>query len=307
MRKTSLNSVFELAQRDERVLFIGSDLGPDVLLEMKKKMPSRFFMEGVTEQYIIGMAAGLALEGYIPYVNTIATFLTRRCFEQIATDLCLHKLPVRLIANGGGAVYAPLGPTHLAIEDISIMRSLPNMTIISPCDAVEMKSVMSETLDWPNPIYIRLGKGGDTIITDEKESFKIGKSIIKKPPRDALFISTGIMTQRALLAAIELEKETIQCGVLHLPTIKPLDTKTIISLIRDVKKVITLEENVYSGGFGSSILEICSDEAPEHLHKIIRMAIPDKFSDKYGSQDLLLDYWGLSIKDIFTKMKQALT
>ena len=307
MRKTSLNSVFELAQRDERVLFIGSDLGPDVLLEMKKKMPSRFFMEGVTEQYIIGMAAGLALEGYIPYVNTIATFLTRRCFEQIATDLCLHNLPVRLIANGGGAVYAPLGPTHLAIEDISIMRSLPNMTIISPCDAVEMKSVMNETLDWPNPIYIRLGKGGDAIITDEKESFKIGKSIIKKPPRDALFISTGVMTQRALLAAIELEKEAIQCGVLHLPTIKPLDTKTIISLIRDVKKVITLEENVYSGGFGSSILEICSDETPEHLHKIIRMAIPDKFSDKYGSQDLLLDYWGLSIKDIFTKMKQALT
>ena len=134
MRKTSLNQVYELAKKDKRVLFIGSDLGPDVLLEMKEQMPNRFFMEGVSEQYIIGMAAGLALEGYIPYVNTIATFLTRRCFEQITTDLCLHNLPVRLIANGGGAVYAPLGPTHLAIEDISIMRSLPNMTIISPCD-----------------------------------------------------------------------------------------------------------------------------------------------------------------------------
>ena len=306
MRKTSLNQVYELAKKDRRVLFIGSDLGPDVLLEMKRNMPNRFFMEGVSEQFIIGMAAGLALEGYIPYVNTIATFLTRRCFEQITTDLCLHNLPVRLIANGGGAVYAPLGPTHLAIEDISIMRSLPNMTIISPCDSLEMKAVMNETLDWPHPIYIRLGKGGDAIITDQNQNFKIGKSVIKKYPKDGLFISTGIMTQRALLAAKELEKESFECGVLHIPTIKPLDTKTILNLIRDVKKVITLEENVYSGGFGSSILEICSDEIPEHTHKITRMAIPDKFSDKYGSQDLLLDYWGLSIKDIFTKMKQAL-
>lgn len=306
MRKTSLNLVYELAKKDNRVIFIGSDLGPDVLVDMKKNMPERFFMEGVSEQFIIGMAAGLALEGYIPYVNTIATFLTRRCFEQITTDLCLHNLPVRLIANGGGGVYAPLGPTHLAIEDISIMRSLPNMTIISPCDSVEMKAVMNETLDWPHPIYIRLGKGGDPIITEENQIFKIGKSFVKKQPKDALFISTGIMTQRALLAAKELEKESLECGVLHLPTIKPLDTKTIIKLIKNVQKVITLEENVYSGGFGSSILEICSDEIPEHVHKIIRMAIPDKFSDKYGSQDLLLDYWGLGIKDIFTKMKQAL-
>ena len=108
MRKTSLNQVYELAKKDERVLFIGSDLGPDVLLKMKKEMPSRFFMEGVTEQHIIGMAAGLAFEGFIPYVNTIATFLTRRCFEQITTDLCLHNLPVRLIANGGGSVYAEI-------------------------------------------------------------------------------------------------------------------------------------------------------------------------------------------------------
>ena len=306
MRKTSLNQVYELAKKDKRVLFIGSDLGPDVLLEMKKEMPNRFFMEGVSEQYIIGMAAGLALEGYIPYVNTIATFLTRRCFEQITTDLCLHNLPVRLIANGGGAVYAPLGPTHLAIEDISIMRSLPNMTIISPCDAVEMKSVMQSTVNWPHPIYIRLGKGGDPIITEENQNFKIGKSVIKKYPKDALFISTGIMTQRALLVAEELEKEGLYCGVLHLPTIKPLDKENILSLIRNVSKVITLEENVYSGGFGSSILEICSDEMANHTNKIIRMAIPDKFSDRYGSQDQLLDYWGLGVKDIYNKMKKVL-
>ncbi len=306
MRKTSLNQVYELAKKDERVLFIGSDLGPDVLLDMKKEMPNRFFMEGVTEQHIIGMAAGLALEGFIPYVNTIATFLTRRCYEQITTDLCLHNLPVRLIANGGGAVYAPLGPTHLAIEDISIMRVLPNMTIISPCDAVEMKAAMNETLNWPNPIYIRLAKGGDKIITSEKEKFQIGKSILKVRPKEGLFITTGIMTQRALLATQELLKEGKNCGVLHLPTVKPLDTDKILDLIKGVNTVITVEENIYSGGFGSSILEICCEKIPDHLHKIKRMAIPDKFSDKYGSQDSLLEYWGLSTKDIYKKMKDCI-
>ncbi|MEI6790888.1 MAG: transketolase, partial [Myxococcaceae bacterium] len=127
----ALDSIYDLAKKDERVIFIGSDLGPTVLSNMKKEMPSRFFMEGISEQHIIGMAAGLAMEGFIPYVNTIATFLTRRCYEQIALDLCLQDLPVRLIANGAGAVYAPLGPTHLAIEDFAIMRALPNMTVLA--------------------------------------------------------------------------------------------------------------------------------------------------------------------------------
>jgi transketolase len=132
MRKTSLNTVYELAKNDERIVFIGSDLGPGVLDEFKKNIPNRFFMEGVSEQHIIGMAAGMAMNGFIPYINTIATFLTRRCFEQIVVDLCMQNLPVRLIGSGGGGVYAPLGSTHLAIEDLSIMRTLPNMTVIAP-------------------------------------------------------------------------------------------------------------------------------------------------------------------------------
>ena len=135
MRKTSLDCVYELAKSNNNVVFIGSDLGPGLLQNMKQEMPDRYFMEGVSEQFIIGMAAGLAMEGFIPYINTIATFLTRRCYEQIALDLCLQNLPVRLIASGGGVVYAPLGPTHLAVEDIAIMRVLPNMTIVCPCDA----------------------------------------------------------------------------------------------------------------------------------------------------------------------------
>ena len=139
MRPACVNMVFELAKRDPRVAYIGSDLSPDLTERMKAEMPGRAFMEGVSEAHVIGMAAGMAMEGYIPYVHTIATFITRRCYEQVAVDLCLHNLPVRLIGNGGGLVYAPLGPTHLAIEDIAIMRALPNMTVVSVCDADEMK------------------------------------------------------------------------------------------------------------------------------------------------------------------------
>ncbi len=143
MRQTCLNMVYDLAKRDKRVLFIGSDLSPGLLGDMKKEMPERWYMEGITEANVIGMAAGFAMEGYIPYVNTIATFITRRCYEQVAVDLCLHELPVRLIGNGGGLVYAPLGPTHLAIEDIAIMRALPNMMVTAVCDAKEMVRLMN--------------------------------------------------------------------------------------------------------------------------------------------------------------------
>src|ERR1044071_8103799 len=165
MRKRSLDMVHTLAKRDERVVFIGSDLSPKLLGEMKNEVPSRYYMEGIAEANIIGMAAGMAMDGFITYVNTIATFITRRCYEQVAVDLCLHDLPVRLTGNGGGLVYAPLGPTHLAIEDIAIMRALPRMTVTAVCDAEEMTRLMDATLEWPHPIYIRLGKGGDPVIS----------------------------------------------------------------------------------------------------------------------------------------------
>ena len=201
MRPTSLECVYELAQKDERVIFIGSDLGPGVLDKFKEKFPERFFMEGVAEQHIVGMAAGLSLEGFIPYVNTIATFLTRRCFEQNVLDLGLHNTNVRLISNGGGTVYAPLGPTHLAIDDIAIMRTIPNMTIVSPADADEMRRFMMQTLDYEGPIYIRLGKGYDPIVSSDEFPFKIGKGILMKEGSDVLIVTTGISLALALEAS----------------------------------------------------------------------------------------------------------
>ncbi|TGN07983.1 transketolase family protein [Leptospira ilyithenensis] len=306
MRNTSLKSVYQLALKDPRIVYIGSDLGAGILDEMKRDIPDRFFMEGVSEQHIVGMSAGLAMEGFIPYVNTIATFLTRRCFEQVAVDLCLHDLPVRLIANGGGAVYAPLGPTHLAVEDIAILRALPNMTIIAPCDAEEMKRLMPHTVDWPHPIYIRLGKGGDAIVSKPELDFKIGKAILLKEPKDGVFVSTGVMTQLALQACEILAEKGFHCGVMHMHTIKPLDNEALTKWLPNVKSVVTVEEHTRIGGLGSAVLEFCNDHMPDQASKIKRIGIPDKFADKYGSQDSLLAYWGISKETLAQTMLDKL-
>jgi transketolase len=306
MRKTALDCVYKLSKIDERVVFVGSDLGPGVLDKMKTEYPERFFMEGVSEQYIIGMAAGLAMEGFIPYVNTIATFLTRRCYEQVAVDLCMHDLPVRLIANGGGGVYAPLGPTHLAIEDIAIMRALPNMAVVAPCDADEMNRLMMSTLEWPHPIYIRLAKGGDRVVSAEQNGFELGKSIKMKDGVDGLFITTGVMTQLALETAEVLKAQGVDVGVLHVHTIKPFDTSGVVSAIESVKAVVTVEEHIVNGGLGSAVLESCSELHAELLPKISRIGIPDKFATEYGSQSSLLKHWGITSDNLVTEMMKKL-
>lgn len=306
MRNTCLNEVYRLAKQNKNVLFIGSDLGAGTLASMKQEIPERFFMEGISEQHIIGMAAGLAMEGFVPYVNSIAPFLTRRCFEQVLVDLCLHDLPVRLIGNGGGVVYAPLGPTHLAVEDIAVFRAIPNMTILAPCDAEEMLRLMPKTVDWPHPIYIRLAKGGDKVVSNPDFGFEIGKAILMQQPKDGLFITTGVMTQKALEAAKQLSKQGVYCGVLHMHTIKPLDYDAIINTIPTVDGVVTIEEHYRIGGLGSAVLEACSDLLPEHTSKIARLGFPDKFADKYGSQETLIDYWGISIESIKNAMLSKL-
>src|SRR5947209_4318262 len=175
------------------------------------------------------MAGGLAIERKIPYINTIATFLSRRCFEQIVLDLGLHNTKVRLIASGGGVVYAPLGPTHLAIDDIAILRAVPNMTILAPADADEMRRLMLQTLEIDGPVYIRLGKGGDPIVSRADLPCQIGRAIHMRDGNDALIIATGICLQVALEAARQLEGEGVSAAVLHLHTLKPLDSSAILN------------------------------------------------------------------------------
>lgn len=300
MRQTCVDMVYELAKQDDRVVFIGSDLSPGMLSDMKRDYPDRHYMEGVYEQNIIGMAAGLAMEGYIPYVNTIATFITRRCYEQVAVDICMHNLPIRLIGNGGGVVYAPLGPTHLATEDISIMRALPNMTVIAVSDAKEMVRMMQATLDWKQPIYIRLGKGGDEVVSREENGFTIGEAICMHDTRGekklrVLMISTGVMTQRVLKVAKGLEAMAVGVTHLHCHTVKPLDTAQILFNATEADLVVTVEENTLIGGLGSAVTDCLIENLGRNIPLIKRFGLPDRFPDKYGSQEMLLDYFGLCV------------
>lgn len=294
MRKTSLDMVHELARRDERVVFIGSDLGAGTLKAMQAEFPDRYFMEGIAEQNLIGLAAGLAMDGFIPYINTIATFLTRRCLEQVAVDLCLHNLPVRLIASGGGMVYAPLGPTHCAIEDIALMRALPNMTVVAPVDAVEMRKVMERSLAIPGPMYIRLAKGGDPVVSSaDKDDLQIGRGVVLREGHDIILVTTGIMAARTLAAAEAIAAHGLSCGVVHLHTLKPLDEALVRHVAARARLVVTVEEHVRNGGLGSAILE-CLADAPAPCPRILRFALPDTFSEHYGSQDAVLDLCGLT-------------
>jgi transketolase len=310
MRPTCVDKIFELARCDSRVAYIGSDLDPPILKRMKAEMPGRAFMEGVSEQHVVGMAAGLAMEGFIPYVHTIATFITRRCYEQVAVDLCLHNLPVRLIGNGAGLVYAPLGPTHLAIEDIAIMRALPNMTVVSVCDADEMKRFMDQTLDWPGPIYIRLAKGYDPIVSRPELDFTIGKAIVMREAgagrRRALLVATGVATTRALAAADLLAAEGIECTVMHIHTVKPLDVEALLQHVPQSDLIVTIEEHTVVGGLGSAVIDALVEELSGSLPPVKRLGIPDAFAKNYGSQDQLMELYGLQPPGIAAVVRNGL-
>lgn len=304
MRNTSLEEVFKLAQKDERIFFIGSDLGVGTLKKFKETIPNRFFMEGISEANVVGISTGLALEGKIVYVNTIASFFTRRSFEQIILDLCLHNVKVRLIGNGGGLVYAPLGPTHQVIEDFAVLRAIPNMTIVAVADAEEMRRLMPLTVDYPGPIYIRLAKGYDPIVTNDEHPFKIGKGIPMREGNDALIISTGITLNQALNAADSLSKEGIETSVLHIHTIKPLDQKMILEYAKKIPVIVTIEEHTIIGGLGGAVAEIIAEANFNPSKRFKRIGIPDLFADEYGSQGSLMKRFNITAEKLISTIKQ---
>lgn len=306
MRETCLKTVYELAKQDERVFFVGSDLGAGVLKEFKQTIPQRFFMEGISEQNIIGMAAGLAMEGAVVYINTIATFLTRRCYEQIAVDLCMHDVNVRLIASGGGLVYAPLGATHLAIEDIAIMRALPNMTVLAPADAVEMKRLVHATLDHKGPIYIRVAKGYDPVVTKDDGPFVIGKAAPMRDGSDALILCTGVALQVSLAAAERLEKAGVRAAVLHLPTVKPLDSEAILATAEKVPAIVTVEEHTLLGGLGSACAELLAESDLLAGRRFKRIGLPDTFPNFYGDQNNMMKKYGISAENVAAVVQELL-
>lgn len=300
MRDTCLNEIYKLAQKDKRVVYIGSDLSPNTLLDCRRDFTDRFFMEGISEAHIVGMAAGLAMNGFIPYVNTIATFLTRRCFEQIVDDVAVHNLPVRFIGSGGGLIYAPLGPTHIAFDDMAILRPIPNMTIVAVADGAEMKRLIPQTLNYKGPIYVRISS--DTKVTGNLP-FKIGKAQVVKLGRDVLIVTTGICLKEVLDAEKLLLKLGIQPTILHVPTVKPLDKKTLLKYMELSKVIITVEEGTILGGLGSAVAELLAEANFPRPKKFQRIGIDDEFPIKYGTQAEQMNYFHISAKGIMRAVR----
>jgi transketolase len=277
------------------------------MAEFKAAFPDRFFMEAVSEQNLVGLAAGMAMEGRIVYLNTIATFLTRRCFEQVAVDLCMHNANVRLIGNGGGVVYAPLGATHLATDDFAILRSLPNMTIIAPADAEEMERAVLATLDHKGPVYIRVAKGHDQIVTADIDAFHIGRAVPVRDGHDALIVTTGVGLQLCLVAADMLTTTGLDVTVLHMPTVKPLDTESLAFAAERVPLVVTVEEHSIIGGLGSAVVEFLAEASLLGGRKFRRIGFPDVFPAGYGDQVGMMRRYGIAAESIAAVVKEMLT
>jgi transketolase len=230
--------------------------------------------------------------------------LTRRCLEQVAVDVALHNLPVRLLGSGGGAVYAPLGPTHMAIEDIALLRTMPNMTIVAPCDAPEMQRAMDASLDWGGPIYLRIAKGGDRVISRPDIPFEFGRAIKLREGRDVVFVGTGIATTQALEAADVLAKDGIDAGVLHAHTVKPLDAQAIAAAAGSARLVVSVEEHTRIGGLGSAIAELFADEGI--ATPLLRAGFPDKYWHEYGNQEHIMGLAGLLAPQLASTVRTRL-
>src|SRR6185295_20102617 len=221
-------------------------------------------------------------------------------------DLGLHNANVRLIGSGGGVVYAPLGPTHLAIDDFAIMRAIPNMTIVAPCDANEMGRLMPLTVEHRGPVYIRLGKGGDPIVSTDDVPFAIGRAIPMVRGKDVLLVSTGVAVKVALDAAAGLGAQGVSAAVLHMPTVKPLDVDAFMADAARVDAIVVIEEHTILGGLGGALAEIVAEAGFEPAKRFKRIGIPDLFPHGYGSQASMMAKYGITAERTMAVVRELL-
>lgn len=295
MRNAFIRKLTEKAAEDKNIFLLTGDLGFSVFEDFMDKYPDRFFNMGVAEQNMIGFAAGLALSGKNVFAYSMVPFITMRCFEQIRNDICYQGVNVKLIGAGGGLSYGTAGYTHHSITDIAIMRSLPNMAVCCPGDPSEVTFLIEESVDYPDPVYIRLGKNNEPIIHKSLSSLKLGKAIVVSDGKDVTVIATGNMLQTAVKTAEILTHQNISVRLISMPTVKPLDYQAIDDSLK-TKLIITIEEHSLVGGLGSAVSEILAEN--ENKVKFKRFSLPDRFIRDVGSQEYLREKYGLTEKNI---------
>src|SRR5215470_9754192 len=306
MRNAFADELTKLGDDDPRIVLLSGDIGNKLFDKFRAAHPARYINCGVAEQNMTGVAAGLAMSGLRPVTYTITPFVTTRCLEQIRTDACYHEVPVTVVAVGAGLAYAGLGPTHHACEDISFLRSIPNMVVICPGDAFEVRGALRAAMQQDRPVYIRMGKKGEPVMHNGPiADFRIGKAITMAEGSDVCLLSTGNMLPEALEAAHRLKDNGISAEVVSFHTVKPLDEERLKQAFARFRLVATLEEHSLIGGFGAAVSEWLVDTETQ-TKKFLRFGTPDAFFKKSGEQEYAREALGLTGHQIADKIIHAL-
>lgn len=303
MRNEFAAELNEIALEDERVVLLSGDIGNRLFDKYKDRFPERFYNCGVAEANMMSVAAGMAMCGLRPITYTITPFTTTRCLEQIRVDVCYHNVPVIIVGVGAGLSYAGNGATHHSCEDIALLRTLPNMTVICPGDAWEVRAAMRACLQQDSPAYIRMGKKGEPLVHQGMPNFEIGKGIVLRRGSDVCLLSTGNILPSVLQAADELSKDGVSAQVVSFHTVKPLDEKLLSQVLSQFGVVVTVEEHSIIGGLGGAVAEWLSDRNPQKA-RFLRIGVADKFLHEAGEQEYAREYFGLTPEAIAQKTLQ---
>lgn len=295
--------LMQLGENDERVVVLTADLAESTrVLEFGKKYPDRFFEIGIAEQNMMGVAAGLALEGYIPFVSSYAVFSPGRSWDQLRVSVCYSKANVKVVGAHTGVSVGPDGGTHQALEDVAITRVLPNITVIVPCDYEETRKTVIAASMLEGPVYFRFTREKSPVLTELTTEFKIGKLNIMKDGRDLAIIGCGPILANALKAAEDIESFGISVMVVNCHTIKPIDKEGLIEIAKKCGKIVTIEEHQAAGGLGSAVAEVLSQNYPVPMEI---MGIPDRFGES-GETGELLKTMKLDTESIVERIKKFL-
>lgn len=296
-------ALVELGDIKDDIVVLDADLSKSTkTIEFAKKFPKRFFNMGIAEQNLIGVACGLSTTSKIPFVSTFAVFATGRGFEIIRNSVCYPKLNVKICATHAGISVGEDGASHQSIEDISIMRSIPNMTVLVPADGIETKKMIFEIAKYKGPVYVRLGRNSVPAVFNEDYDFEIGKGVILREGIDATIIACGIMVDKAIEASLILKSEGISVRVVNMSTIKPIDEELIIESAVKTGAIVTVEEHNIIGGLGSAVSEVVAEECPVLVKKI---GIDDIFGQTGKPTELISEY-NLTVDCIVEKVKEVI-
>ena len=296
-------ALVKLGKINDDVVVLDADLSKSTKTnDFYKAYPDRFFNMGIAEQNLVGAACGFAAAGKIPFASTFSMFATGRAFEIIRNSACYPKLNVKICATHAGITVGEDGGSHQSVEDISLMRSIPNMTVLVPADGVEAEKMIFAAAEYNGPMYVRLGRSAVPTLFDENYNFEIGKGVVLKEGNDATIIACGMMVNEALIAADMLKEENINVRVINMSTIKPIDTELIIKAAKETKAIVTAEEHSIIGGLGSAVSEVVSENHPVKVKKV---GLNDCFGES-GTPGELLEKYGLTAKNIVAKVKEAI-